>query len=211
MNCTSSHSRCTVLRYMICYVKIICIRHAEGLFYITYHISPPSMRWKNVSSSQVRSTLTAWSRKRRFLQVGIAIANWRKRHEDIWQKKFICLWIKTKTQDQGQDHISTPKLRPHEKAWYILWFCRTSGTVSPSLFEPYNLNHVSVFPVTLRLSCLPLACITLTYPSRQPIAARVLAYLQPDGLKFLSFLVIKYDLHYQYVTIVDNKVYIYCI
>ncbi len=51
---------------------------------------------------------------------------------------------------------------------YILWFCRTSGTVSPSLFEPYNLNHVSVFPVTLRLSCLPLACVSLTYPSPTP-------------------------------------------
>ncbi len=50
--------------------------------------------------------------------------------------------------------------------WYILWFCRTSGTVSPSLFEPYNLNHVSVFSVTLRLSCLPLAGLPLTYPSR---------------------------------------------
>jgi hypothetical protein len=52
--------------------------------------------------------------------------------------------------------------------WYILWFCRTSGTVSPSLFEPYNLNHVSVFPVTLCLSCLPLACVSLTYPSPTP-------------------------------------------
>jgi hypothetical protein len=49
----------------------------------------------------------------------------------------------------------------NEKAWYILWFCRTSGTVSPSLFELYNLNHVSVFSVTLRLSCLPLACLHL--------------------------------------------------
>jgi hypothetical protein len=56
----------------------------------------------------------------------------------------------------------------NEKAWYILWFCRTSGTVSPSLCEihTYNLNHVSVFPVTPRLSCLPLASPTLTYPSR---------------------------------------------
>ncbi len=52
--------------------------------------------------------------------------------------------------------------------WYILWFCQTSGTVSPSLFEPYNLNHLSVFPVTLRLSCLPLACVSLTYPSPTP-------------------------------------------
>ncbi len=34
-------------------------------------------------------------------------------------------------------------------------------TVSPSLFEPYNLNHVSVFSVTLCLSCLPLACLHL--------------------------------------------------
>ncbi len=37
----------------------------------------------------------------------------------------------------------------NEKTWYILWFCRTSGTVSPSLFEPYNLNHVSFSPVTI--------------------------------------------------------------
>ncbi len=50
--------------------------------------------------------------------------------------------------------------------WYILWFCRTSGTVSPSLFETYNLNHVSVFSVTLRLSCLSFAGLPLTYPSR---------------------------------------------
>jgi hypothetical protein len=47
-----------------------------------------------------------------------------------------------------------------------LWFCRTSETVSPSLFEPYNLNHVSVFSVTLRLSCLPLVSLPLMYPSR---------------------------------------------
>jgi hypothetical protein len=33
-------------------------------------------------------------------------------------------------------------------------------------FEPYNLNHVSVFSVTLRLSCLSLASLPLTYPSR---------------------------------------------
>ncbi len=33
--------------------------------------------------------------------------------------------------------------------------------VSPSLFEPHNLNHVSVFSLTLRLSCLPLACLHL--------------------------------------------------
>ncbi len=54
----------------------------------------------------------------------------------------------------------------NEKAWHILWFCQTSGTGFPSLFEPYNLNHVSVFSVTLRLSCLPLASLPLTYPSR---------------------------------------------
>jgi hypothetical protein len=62
--------------------------------------------------------------------------------------------------------------------WYILWFCRTSGTVFPSLFEPYNLNHVSVF---LRLSCLPSGQPVLAYPSptygglgdggRRPISA----------------------------------------
>jgi hypothetical protein len=28
----------------------------------------------------------------------------------------------------------------NEKAWYILWFCRTSGTVSPSLCEPYQFS-----------------------------------------------------------------------
>jgi hypothetical protein len=51
---------------------------------------------------------------------------------------------------------------------FRLSFCRTSGTVSPSLCEPYNLNHVSVsvFPITPRLSCLPLASHTLTYPRR---------------------------------------------
>ena len=65
----------------------------------------------------------------------------------------------------------------NEKAWYILWFYRTSGTVSPSLFEPYNLNHVSVFlVVTLRLSVLPLGKPLLTYPSRHHLTARVLAY-----------------------------------
>ncbi len=50
--------------------------------------------------------------------------------------------------------------------------------------EPYPLPCLNLitlitylfFPVTLRLSCLPLACITLTYHSRHPIAARVLAY-----------------------------------
>ncbi len=62
--------------------------------------------------------------------------------------------------------------------WDILWFCRTSGTVSPSLFEPYNLNHVSVFLLTLRLSCLP---------SGQP----VLASPSPTYLVGLSTYVIK--------------------
>ena len=46
----------------------------------------------------------------------------------------------------------------------------------PSLCAFIILNTYLFFPVTLRLSCLPLACITLTYPSRHPIAARVLAY-----------------------------------
>ncbi len=32
-------------------------------------------------------------------------------------------------------------------------------------FEPHNLNHVSVFFLTLRLSCLPLYQPVLTYPS----------------------------------------------
>jgi hypothetical protein len=52
---------------------------------------------------------------------------------------------------------------------------QTSGTVSPSLFEPYNLNHVSVFSVALALSVLlALGQPSLTYPSRHPLAARVL-------------------------------------
>jgi hypothetical protein len=56
-------------------------------------------------------------------------------------------------------------------------------TCPPSLLEfiihNLNLNHVSVFPYYssfLRLSCLPLACHCLAYPSRHPTAARVLAY-----------------------------------
>jgi hypothetical protein len=55
--------------------------------------------------------------------------------------------------------LASVKLTANENAWYILWFwfCRTSGLRNriPSLFEPYNLNHVSVFSVTHRLSCLP--------------------------------------------------------
>ncbi len=51
---------------------------------------------------------------------------------------------------------------------------------SPSLFEPHNLNHVSVFLLTLRLSDLPLGKPLLTYPSPSPsrhhLIARVLAY-----------------------------------
>ena len=71
----------------------------------------------------------------------------------------------------------------NEKAWYILWFCRTSGTVSPSLFKPYNLNHVSVFPVTLR--CLWLAA--LTYPSPTPPYCTVVGLSTYVILSFLLF------------------------
>ena len=44
----------------------------------------------------------------------------------------------------------------------------------------HNLKHVSVFPCysSSKLSCLPLACHCLVYPSRHPTAARVLAYQQ---------------------------------
>jgi hypothetical protein len=57
------------------------------------------------------------------------------------------------------------------------------GTVFPSLFEHYNLNHLSVFSVTLRLrlSCLPLACLhsrTLALADTTLIQGRVLAYQQ---------------------------------
>ena len=51
-------------------------------------------------------------------------------------------------------------------------------TCPPSLCSFITLITYLFFPVTLRLSCLPLACITLTYPSRHPIAARVLVYQQ---------------------------------
>ncbi len=58
------------------------------------------------------------------------------------------------------------------------------GSAEPQ--EPYPLPclnlitlityHVSIFSVTLSLSCLPLACLALHTPSRHPLAARVLAY-----------------------------------
>ncbi len=55
------------------------------------------------------------------------------------------------------------------------------------LFEPYNLNHVSVFSVTLRLSCLPLACITLTYPSPTPPCCTVVGLSTYVIKSFLCF------------------------
>ncbi len=62
----------------------------------------------------------------------------------------------------------------NEKACFILWFWRTSGTVSPSLFEPHKLNHVSVFLVTLRLSCLPLGQPVPAYPSHHHLPCTVI-------------------------------------
>ncbi len=44
------------------------------------------------------------------------------------------------------------------------------GNPPPSLFEPHNLNHVSVFfPLTLRLSCLPLCWPVHAYCSPHPL------------------------------------------
>ncbi len=52
-------------------------------------------------------------------------------------------------------------------------------TCPPSLLEFITLITYLFFLVTLRLSCLPLACHCLAYPSLDPIAARVLAYQHP--------------------------------
>jgi hypothetical protein len=58
---------------------------------------------------------------------------------------------------------------------YILWFCRTSGNVSPSLFEPYNLNHVSVFLLLLPV----LLAFVLVGPEHEP--------KNPKNLEAISF------------------------
>ncbi len=40
----------------------------------------------------------------------------------------------------------------NEKAWYILWFCRTSGTVSPSLCAVWTLYLITL--ITYQFSLL---------------------------------------------------------
>ncbi len=55
----------------------------------------------------------------------------------------------------------------NEKVRFILWLSRAKGIAPPSLFNliTHNLNHVSVFLLTLRLSCLPLGLPAPTYPT----------------------------------------------
>ncbi len=67
----------------------------------------------------------------------------------------------------------------------------------------HNLKHVSVFLVTLRLSCLPLACHCLAYPSRHPTphcctlhAARVLAYQHTCLSLFFHFTLLSHQSFY---------------
>ncbi len=65
------------------------------------------------------------------------------------------------------------------------------GNVSLPLFKPHNLNHVSVFLLTLRLSCLPLCWPVLAYRSPHLYPTRCVClstYVILSFLNLFSFL-----------------------